>query len=159
MPIRGPRQLYKIADLQVGESSTGTGGRPVVAKIKEPIGHFIFILTRKLCMAWNDPDMTATFGGSGANAGFTYVRRLGGFRHASYKLVAKTQFAITEIVRQGDGTYSTASKNYRSISIGFPKGVSVHEFLSWIGGNAKASEIARIVTPSGKSIPLGPVTT
>ena len=155
MPISGPRKLYKIADIQVGEDAAGSGGRPIIAKIKEPIGDFLGLTP----LAWNDPELVGTFGGTAGNQGFKYIRRLGGFRHSSFKLVAKTQFTITEIVRDDQGDYSTTTNKYKSMSIGFPKGVSVHEFVSWIGGNSKLSEISYIVTPAGVSFSLGPVTT
>ncbi len=45
-------------------------------------------------------------------------------------------------------------KIYKSLSIGFPVGVSVREFISWIASTDKISKIAYIVTPRGVSFPM-----
>lgn len=151
MPVRGSRQLYKIPTIKVGEEANGTGGREIVVKMKEPIAKYLGLTP----MRWDDEALTGTFGGTGLNQNYKYVKRVGGYRAASFTIVAKRQFQITEIIRDNSGNYTNRNKNFRSLSIGFPRGVSVHEFLKWIGANAKANEIDHIVTPSGKSIPLG----
>ena len=152
MPIRGSRALYKIPLIQVGENAAGTGGRSIVVKIKEPIADFLSLQR----MAYDDPDLIGTFGGSGSNAGFKYVKRLGGFRYVSFKVVAKTTFTISEIVRQANGTFAPQTKQFKSFSMGFPRGVSVREFINWIATTGVLGEIDYIVTPSGTSHPLGP---
>ncbi len=154
MPVRGPRKLYKIDLIQVGESPTGTGGRPIVVKMKEAIGDWLGIRP----LAWNDPILVGTFSGAGPNAGYKFIRRLGGFRQTSFTLVSKTDFQIPELIKGADGIYSLATRPFKSISIGFPKGVSVHEFVYWIGSTNKAEQISHIVTPSGVSFSFGPVT-
>lgn len=151
MPIRGSRKLYKIPAIQVGESAAGTGGRPIVVKIKEPIADFLGLTP----MAWNDPELVGTFGGSGSNVGYKYIKRVGGFRYNSFTVVANTQFQIAELVRGTNGTYTAVNKNFKSFSIGFPKGVSVHEFVAWLGGNSILNEVSHIITPSGVSFPMG----
>ncbi len=151
MPVRGSRKLYKIPEIQVGETAGGTGGRPVVVKMKEPIADFLNLTP----MAYNDPELIGTFGGSGSNAGYKYIKRVGGFRYNSFKIVANTQFLISEIVKRADGTYGVESNNFRSISIGFPRGVSVREFVYWLGSTGIAGEVSHVVTPSGVSFPMG----
>lgn len=151
MPIRGNRKLYKIPAIQVGENAAGTGGRAIVVKIKAPIADYLGLTE----MPYNDPDLLGTFGGAGPNAGFKYIKRLGGFRERSFKVVAVTQFPIAEVIRQPDGTYNEVSKNFKSFSIGFPKGVSVREFMNWITARGRNDEIDYIVTPSGTSHPIG----
>lgn len=150
MPISGPRKLYKIDQIQVGENALGAGGRAIIVKMKEPIAKW-FGLTQ---LAYDDPILRGTFGGVGPNAGFKYTKRLGGFRHQSFKLVANTRFFITERERLLLGFGLPVVKAYRSMSIGFPYGVSVHEFIDWIGGTGKVSKIAYIVTPRGVSFPI-----
>lgn len=152
MPISGPRKLYKIDEIKVGENAAGTGGRSIVVKMKEPIAKY-FGLTQ---LAYDDPLLIGTFGGTGPNAGFKYVKRLGGFRHQSFRLVANTSFFITERVRLPLGFGAPIIKTYRSISIGFPLGVSVREFINWIASTDKISKIAYIVTPRGVSFPISP---
>lgn len=150
MPISGPRKLYKIDEIKVGEGPTGTGGRAIIVKMKEPIAKW-FGLTQ---LSYDDPILRGTFSGVGTNAGYTYTKRLGGFRHQSFKLVANTSFFITERVRLPLGFGAPIIKTYKSISIGFPIGVSVHEFINWIASTGKVSKIAYIVTPRGVSFPM-----
>lgn len=154
MPIRGPRKLYKIDAIKVGEGPGATGGRSIIVKMKEPIGDWLGMFP----LPWNAPELIGTFGGTGPNAGYKYIRRLGGFRQSSFKIVSKTEFQIQELLKQPDGVYSLSVRNFKSISIGFPKGVSVHEFVYWIGTTNKVSQISHIVTPSGVGFSFGPVT-
>lgn len=154
MPVRGPRKLYKIDDITVGEDASGIGGEAVYCKMKEPIGDFFNLQP----LPWDASELLGTFEGTGANAGYTYVRRIGGFRHSSFKIVAKTSFLISEQIRQEDGSYNIAQRQFKTLSIGWPKGVSVHEFVYWIGGTNRAGEISQIVSPRGASFSFGPVT-
>lgn len=151
MPIRGNRKLYKIQEIKVGELADGTGGRAIVVKMKEPIGDFLGLQQ----MSYNDPAFIGTFLGAGPNAGFKYIKRLGGFRESSFKVVAKTQFTIAEIVRKPDGSYGPENNTFKSFSIGFPGGVTVREFINWITARGVNSQIDYIVTPSGVSHPIG----
>jgi hypothetical protein len=150
MPISGPRKLYKIEQIKVGESTTGTGGRAIVVKMKEPIAKY-FGLPQ---LAYDDPLLIGTFGGTGPNAGYKFVKRIGGFRHQSFRLVANTSFFITERVRLPLGFGAPIIRTYRSISIGFPVGISVREFINWIASTDKVNKIAYIVTPRGVSFPI-----
>ncbi len=151
MPIRGSRKLYKITQIQVGGTSSGSGGRAIVVKMKEPIADFLSLSP----LPYNDPSLIGTFGGTGGNAGFKYIKRLGGYRFVSYKVVAKTTFTISEIVKGADGTYAPETNQFKSFSIGFPKGVTVREFVAWIAQTGVVGEISYIVTPSGSSFPMG----
>lgn len=152
MPISGPRKLYKIDEIKVGMSAAEAGGRPIIVKMKEPIAKW-FGLTQ---LAYDDPLLIGTFGGSGPNAGYKYVKRLGGFRFESYKLVANQRFFITERVKLPVGFGIPTVKLYASMSIGFPKGVTVRQFISWIASTEKKTKIAYIVTPRGVSFPISP---
>lgn len=154
MPIRGPRKLYKIEAIQVDDLPDGTGGRPVYVKMKEPIGDFFGLQP----LAWNSPDLIGTFGVGGNNAGFKYIRRRGGFRVDSYKLVAKTEFDIQELVKSEDGPYNLVTRSFKSISIGFPGGTSVRKVVYWVGSTNKVNQISHMVTPSGVGFSFGPVT-
>ena len=42
------------------------------------------------------------------------------------------------------------------MSIGFPKGVTVTNFVDWLASTGKISKIAYIVTPRGVSYPISP---
>jgi hypothetical protein len=154
MPVSGPRKLYKIEEIQVGESATGTGGRPIIVRMKEPIAKW-FGLTQ---LAYDDPLLIGTFGGTGTNAGYKYVKKLGGFRHESYRIVANTNFIVTERLKLPLGYGAPLPKIYRSLSIGFPKGISVREFINWIASTDKVDKIAYIVTPRGVSFAISPDT-
>ncbi len=152
MPISGPRKLYKIDEIKVGESADGVGGRSIVVKMKEPIAKWFGLEP----LAYDDPILRGEFAGTGSNAGYTYIKRIGGFRHQSFTLVANTSFFITERERLPLGFGLPVVKTYRTMSIGFPIGVSVHEFIDWVASTEKLSKISRIVTPRGVSIPLSP---
>ena len=81
-------------------------------------------------------------------------KRIGGFRVASYTLLATTQFDITEYIKKDDGSYGTATKKFRSISIGLPRGHSVNEFITFLVAAGKTANIRGIRTPSGRTIPV-----
>jgi hypothetical protein len=149
-PIRSPRQLYKINEI----TRPGAAGAkiPLLVKIKESVGDFLGLVP----VAYDDPIFGGTFGGSGLNQGAKYRKRLGGFRNASYQIVARTQFTVQEIIRQPDGSYTQAPKKVRTISIGFPHGHSVTEVVAWIGGKAIAPQVSAIITPSGHRVPVHP---
>lgn len=152
MPVSGPRKLYKIEEIQVGEDADGEGGRPIIVKMKEPIAKWLGLQQ----IAYDDPIFIGTFSGTGPNAGFKYIKRLGGFRHQSFKIVANTNFVVLERLRLPLGYGAPLPKIYKSLSIGFPIGVSVREFIDWIASTDKISKIAYIVTPRGVSFPISP---
>lgn len=176
-PIRGPRALYKLDTILVNvdedplvadaapAKTVGGLKRPILIKMKEAIGDFLGLKV----VAWNDPIFTGTFpddtGAAGANkaqtgatnSGAKYRKNLGGFREASYTLIAKTKFVIPEIVLEDDG-YKTVNSDYASITIGFPKGHSVTEVLAWLATTSRFSQIRAVRTPAGKLIHLGSAT-
>lgn len=158
-PIRSPRRLYLISNVTANQDDNkdgidpATGGttRPVIAKIKEAIGEY-FGLTP---MAYNDPLFTAVFGGEGTNSGATFRKRFGGFRDASYTFIAKDQFSISEIVTNPTtGATSRVTNEFKSITVGFPKGHSVTEIIKWLETTNKLSEIRYLRSPSGASTDL-----
>jgi hypothetical protein len=159
-PVRSPRAVYKISLIttNLDDSPTGTDtgigtSRPVFVKMKEAIGDWLGVKP----VAWNDPLFSGTFAGNGSNKGFKYRKRLGGFREASYTLIAKTKFNIPEIVLENDG-FKVVQSEYASVSIGFPKGHSVTEVIAWLMGSARANDIRAIVTPSGVRHQINPAT-
>jgi hypothetical protein len=154
MPIRSPRQLYRIPAIKEGEAADGTGGTDLFVKMKEATADWLGLLP----VAYNDPALTGTFGGVGPNAGYKFRKRVGGYRDASYTLIAKTSFTINELILQDDGTYQVQARKFKSISIGFPKGHSVREFVNWIGGTTRINEVTAIVTPRGQRISVAPAT-
>jgi hypothetical protein len=170
MPIKSYRLLYKITQMSraVDDNPSGVdpgaGGtpaqttKPLYCLMKKSIGDFLGLVP----LEWNAPELTGTFKVSTAtgetvagNEGTKYRKRLGGFRVASYTLVAITQFDITEYVKnQATGAITTSQKKYRTISIGFPTGHSVNEFVNFIVSTGKASQISGIRTPAGRLIPV-----
>lgn len=162
MPIRSPRRLYLISkmtrdvdddpnviDKLPGGSTTETT-RPVIAKIKESIGDWLGFSP----LAYDDPLFTATFGGSGLNQGAVYRKRFGGFKDASYILVAKTNFLIKEKFYDDSGVYQEETNSFKTMSIGFPKGHSVTEVINWLELSEKLNNIRRVITPAGVSVDL-----
>jgi hypothetical protein len=159
-PIRSPRSIYQVnlitTNLNDNTTGTDTGtgtNRPIFVKLKEAIGDWLGIKP----VAWNNPLLSGTFGGNGSNKGFKYRKRLGGFREASYTLIAKTKFSIPEIVLETDG-FKVVNSEYATITIGFPKGHSVTEVIAWIMSSARANEIRAVVTPNGVRHQIGAAT-
>lgn len=160
MPVRSPRKLYLISQITVNldddsDATDPPGGtvRPVIAKIKEGIGDFLGLTA----LAWNDPIFTGTFGGSGLNQGAAFRRNLGGFRVASYTLISSSFFTIGErYYNEETGLLVVANKQFKSVSIGFPKGHSVNEIISWLAQTANFNQIAAIRTPAGRRIDINP---
>lgn len=150
MPISGSRKQYKIDLIKVGEDKDEAGGRPIVVKMKEPIANYFGLDI----LAFDDPLLTGTFQGTGLNSGFKYRKRLGGYRYESFTLVAITKFNITERVQLPLGFGAPIIRQYKSISIGFPKGVSVREFINWVASTNRNDKISYIVTPRGARHPI-----
>lgn len=158
MPIRSPRRLYEITEMQVNLDddpdnvdiapleTVGGLQRNVFVKMKEGIGDYLGMIP----VPYNDPRLTGVFAGNGLNLGATYRRRLGGFRVASYTLIAKTTFVISE--RYFDSVQNTvviANKEFKTMSIGFPKGHSVSEFIDFIVNRDNVDKIQAIRSPNG----------
>lgn len=162
MPVASYRMLYKISNItsNVDDNPTGTDPspgtgtgqttKPLYVLMKKSHGDYLGLTA----LDWNAPELTGTFGGSGNNAGTKYRKRIGGFRVASYTLLATTQFDITEYIKKDDGSYGTATKKFRSISIGLPRGHSVNEFITFLVAAGKTANIRGIRTPSGRTIPV-----
>lgn len=161
MPIRSPRAVYLIAGMNTNVDNDPAiidnlpGGtepktvRPVYCKMKRSIANY-FGLTP---LPANDPLFQGTFKGIGLNFGSKFQKNIGGYREASYTLIPLTTFSITELVlNQATGAYETNLKNFRSMSIGFPKGHSVVEFLAWLDTLAGSANVRAIVTPKGRKI-------
>ena len=162
MPIRSPRRLYLINEIEVdvdddpdnidkapGDTLPQTT-RPIIAKIKEAIGDYLGLEP----LAYNDPIFTGVFGGNGLNTGATYRKVIGGFHDASYTLVAETNFSIVERFYNTEGEYTTETNNFKTMSIGFPKGHSVTEVIAWLETTTKLSDIRSIITPAGHKVDL-----
>jgi hypothetical protein len=148
MPIRSPRQVYKIPEIT--NKRANNANEPVIVKMKESIADFLGLTP----VPYNDPIWNGTFSGSGSNAGKPYRRRLGGYREASYTLVANTSFRITELIRQADGSYNPVQKNFRTITFGLPAGHSVREVVAFIASKSILAQVNAIVTPAGVRVPI-----
>ena len=160
MPVRSYRLLYKIE----GITNTVTAPpdaipdlpgttpekiiKPVYCLMKRSIGDFLGIVP----IDWDNPELTGTFAGEGGNKGSKYRKRLGGFRVASYTLVAIDRFTLNEYVQQEDGSILVTPGKFRTISIGFPNGHSVNEFVDFLKGTGVIGQVAKIITPNGRSI-------
>ena len=160
-PVKSPLGLYKIDlidvnldddDDAVDQAPTETeqgGKRPMVVKMKKAVAQFLGLSL----IAYDDPVFEGTFGGSGLNQGAKFRKRVGGRGDASYKLVAKDKFTISEYIKTPSGTVRQNGA-FRSIEIGFPRGHSVHEVIAWLATTPVFSQIGAIVPPSGSAIPL-----
>lgn len=162
MPVRSPRYVYKISLIQVNidEDAANTDDapaeteagekRPIYVKMKKSIGDFLGLTP----LPYTSTEWTGTFQAGQTDAGNTgskYRKRLGGFRVASYTIIAKTQFTLTEYVRQQNGTYIAQQKIFKSLSIGFPTGHSVTEFIAFLTSTGVVEQVAQVRTPAGYS--------
>jgi len=136
---RSNRQVYKIEEITVNRGGTE---EPIVAKIKKSHAD-LFGLTP---IAADDAIWTGTFGGSGSNAGKTYLRKLGGFRERPFTFVAKDKFSLTVNAASGEGT---TTEEFKSITIGLPKGATALEVKNWLDTLAVRTQVAAIITPNG----------
>lgn len=145
-PVRSPRLLYKIAGVTIDRDGAGTGvAEPVIVKMKESHGRLLGLSP----IDSNDPIFYGTFA-TGPNAGKTYLRNLGGFREASYRLVARNGFSVTEIFFDASNNRVERLVKKKSVDIGFPKGHSANEIVSWLRGLPVADEIDAVIMPSGR---------
>lgn len=164
MPVRSPRAVYlitgmtanvdddpnKIDNLPGGTEPKTT--KAVYAKMKISIGDFLGLVP----LAATDAAFQGTFKPGGMNAGAKYYRNIGGFREAAYTIEAKTTFAVNErVYSKTTKTTTIVANNFKTLSIGFPKGHSVTEFLAWIQTNAKIAQIRAVITPKGRRVDLG----
>jgi hypothetical protein len=156
-PIRSPRKIYRVTgmtsnvdnapgiDNLPGGTETDTT-KPLYVKMKKSVGDWLGLTP----LASNDPIFIGTFAGEGLNKGTTYRKKIGGFKSGSYTLIAATIFTVNEIVVNSEtGAITTPTKKVKTISIGFPAGHSVNEFIAWISSTTRASEITAIRGPSG----------
>jgi hypothetical protein len=162
MPVRSPRRLYKINLITVDQDdipdvidklpgdATPQTTRPVIIKMKEGIGNLLGFTP----LAWNDPIFDGVFIGQGLNQGAKYRKVLGGFRDASYTLIAETQFTVQEKFINSSGSFTTLNTKFNTVSIGMPKGHSVNEVIKWLGTSSAFAQIAAIRTPAGRRIDL-----
>lgn len=157
-PIRGNRKIYKIDLIQanvddnpaiIDNLPAGTEvktTRSIFVKIKVPIAEWLGLTP----LAYNDPLFTGTFAGNGLNKESKFRKRIGGFKEASYTLIADTFFQVNEqVVDLETGVVTRPLKNLKTMTIGFPKGHSVTEVIAWIASTGKLSEIRAIRSPSG----------
>lgn len=160
MPVRSHRLLYKIesiTDLEPAPpdaipdlpgSTPAKIVKPIYCLMKKSIGDFLGLVP----LDWDAEELTGTYQGNGGNKGSKYRKRLGGFRVASYTLVAVNQFELIEYVKQDDGSIDEIPKKFRTISIGFPTGHSVNEFVTFLKTTGVIGQVSLIRTPNGRSI-------
>lgn len=163
MPVRSPRRFYKVdlikadqdddpdvIDKLPGDTLPQTT-RSIIVKMKEGIGKYLGLIPA----AYNDPIFDGIFAGDGLNQGAKYRKNIGGYRDASYTLISETLFSIEEkfydkALLTGDTVLETRTTNFKTVSIGFPKGHSVNEVITWLATLENFDNILAVRTPSGK---------
>jgi mRNA-degrading endonuclease RelE of RelBE toxin-antitoxin system len=160
MPVRSYRLLYKIEGITSLEpeppdnipdlpgTTPGKVTKPIYCLMKRSIGDFLGIVP----LDWDAEELTGTYQGNGGNKGSKYRKRVGGFRVAAYTLVAIDRFTLNEYVPQEDGSISVIPGKFRTISIGFPIGHSVNEFVAFLKTTGVVGQVAAIRTPNGRTI-------
>lgn len=151
VPIRGDRILVKIEEITrtiPGEGETTTEV-PIIVKMKRGIATYLNLEEIPL----DDPLFLGTFA-SGVNEGKKFIKRIGGFRFASYTFIAKSKFSITEQYFDDSNEFVEENNDFKSFSIGFPKGHTVNEMFDWIKTWSNINQVRRIRTPSGISYPV-----
>lgn len=180
MPLRGDRILVKIPQItrivqpppaeegEEGEEPEEGGGggeegegeegnamegettQPIVVKMKRGIATWLGLEEIKT----DDPLLVGTFASGQHLKGRKFIRRIGGFRFASFTFIGKKKLKIKEQFYEADGDLKEEDKELKSFDIGFPKGVTVNEVFDWVKTWSKVSEIRRVRTPAGASYPI-----
>lgn len=163
MPVRSPRAVYlikgavsnvddvpNVIDNLPGNTEVKTF-KPIYCKMKVAIGDYFGLVALKS----DDLAFQGTFAGNGLNKGSKYFKNIGGFKEDSFKLYAKTTFDISQYVYdEATKTTTKVNKNFSTISIGFPKGVSVNELLAWLTTLTNSANVLAVSTPNGRRINL-----
>lgn len=145
--VRSERRLYKIPEIEVNRGTAAAPVlEPIIVKMKRTHGEYLGLTP----LLQDDPLWLGTYA-SGPNSGKTYMRNFGGFRELPYTIVAETEFELQSNTADGTGTEAT---NWKSITIGFPAGATVNKVFSWMIDLTAAAEIAALITPAGRRIPL-----
>lgn len=166
-PVKGPRLIYKLeltkytrvgGDDKPEAGNTPAGAAPVAIKtilyvrMKKPVGKWLGLTP----LPFDAPEYRGFFdqqsSDTATNDTYGYRRKFGGFRFKSFKLHAKTQFTINEMVKGNDELYTEVARRFRTISIGFPFGVTVDSFLGWLKSTSRMGEIQGVTTPHGHYI-------
>ena len=158
MPIRSPRRLYEVEEVtenvdDVPDAIDPPGGtvKPLFILMKEAIGEFLGLEP----IGFNDPRLIGTFGGNGLNAGSLYRKKVGGYRVAGYTLISVSKFSLTEkFFNKSTDVYTEEVNQFKTMTIGFPKGHTVHEVITWLAGLNNFSEIRALRTPAGRTVDL-----
>jgi hypothetical protein len=161
MPIRSPRRLYLINLIQVNNdddpdvidrlpgSALVETKRSIVVKMKQGIGEYLGLTP----MNWNDPQLRGVFQGIGLNQGQSYARRVGGFKTLSYTLIPEELFEIEERFYDnnllGNPVLETRTSNFKSMTIGFPKGPTVDSIRTWLSTCENFDNIKGFRSPNG----------
>jgi len=163
MPIRSPRVLVEIETITRNLDDNPDAIDTVPDQTVDGLRTNLFVKMKKGIaqylgfepVAWNDPRMLGVFSGHGLNAGAEYRRNIGGFRVASYTLISKSTFQIQEeYFDDSTEVYTVATNPFRTMSIGLPKGHSVHEFITTLAGANNFDNLAAIRTPAGRKIDI-----
>lgn len=163
-PIRSSRAVYQINLIRANNDDTPNiidrtpaatnpeTTRIIYVKMKVAIGEWLGLSP----LAYNDPAFTGVFQPGGLNAGLQYRRRIGGFKQASYTLVAETFFEINELVTNLEtGQVTRPIKRVKTMTIGFPKGHSVTEIINFLASTGRLPDIKGIRSPAGAFTALG----
>ena len=152
MPVRSSRKLYKINEITVRRTNvTPAVTEPIVVKMKASHAGFLGLTP----LASDDPIFTGNVPASGDRPAYSYLRNLGGFRERAYTLEAVDKFTVTETDLDGE---STTESEFKTLSIGFPRGASVLEVYNWIRALPVATQIAALISYNGRRIPISAAT-
>jgi hypothetical protein len=153
MPVRSSRKLYKIDEITVKRTNvTPAIEEAIVVKMKASHAGLLGLTP----LESDDPIFVGSVAASGDRPAYTYLRNLGGFRERAYTLEAIDTFEVTE--RDATGEADTVSE-YKTLTIGFPRGASVLEVYNWIRGLPIAGQVAALVSSNGRRIPISTPTT
>lgn len=163
-PIRSTRQVYKIELIKVDNDDTPEVIDRTAAATQPETQRVIYVKMKVAIAEWlgltplahNSPEFTGTFQGNGLNKGLKYRRKIGGFRVASYTLIATDFFTVSEqVVNLETGQVSRPLKRLKTMTIGFPKGHSVTEIVNFLASTGKLPDIKAVRAPSGAITYLG----
>jgi hypothetical protein len=153
MPVRSSRKLYKIDAITVKRTNvTPAVTEPIVVKMKASHAGLLGLTP----LASDDAIFTGSVAASGDRPAYTYLRNLGGFRERAYTLEAVDKFTVNETDLDGEGTVEA---EFKTLTIGFPRGASVLEVYNWIRALPVANQVAALISHNGRRIPIAAAAT
>lgn len=156
-PLKGTRIRVKITQItrmrKDPAPATTKSAKPIIVLMKRSHAKLLGLQQ----MTSNDPLLVGTKKQkiNGVTTDVKYFRKVGGFKSKSYTFVGEKKWKLTQSVEQPDLTEKDTEVTRKTISIGFPDGVSIVELFAWLGTLPAAfrDNLDYVRTPAGVKVP------